>query len=306
MRFFILTACISFVDEKKNSGGSITCGKGGSIWCGFSIHTNNLTSRGKKDIKDCRFYDASAFFGDAEVHRCTFELGAGMNHVSRTSFYDCVFNGHLEKLEDKQGCFMAGTNLEQTLFQRCKFKDIRGYNDSTPASQGFSGYVHPINIRFVSCEFDNCSFVVSQKKYDSSLRFDSCTLKNGCLIHNMSKEAIVFTDSELYDVQSYVTQNGVFTMNNCKIVQEDETIARPILFFGTHTMSNCTVIDKVGISPSSARKYGVKGYRIDARNSDFKLENAYPTTKGLSLKGGSLSGVKKESFKGTQEKTRFR
>ena len=47
LRFFILTACISFVDEKKNSGGSITCGKGGSIWCGFS----NLWKNGDFDLR---------------------------------------------------------------------------------------------------------------------------------------------------------------------------------------------------------------------------------------------------------------
>lgn len=271
-----------------------------------TVHTNNLTSRGKMIISDCRFYYAPAFFGDAKVYRCTFELGVGMCYVSRTSFFDCEFIGELEKLAPKHGCFMAGTNMEKTLFQRCKFKNIKGYNDSTPASQGFSGYVHPVNIDFVSCDFDNCSFVVSKKKFDSRLSFEGCTLRNGCLIHNMSKEPMSFANSELYDVESYVTQNGVFLMNNCKIVQEDESVARPLLFFGTHTLNNCTVIDKVGISSSSSRKYGVNEYRIEAHNSDFKLESEHKVTKGLSLKGGSLSGIRAAAFQGKQERTVFK
>ena len=277
--------------------------------CFFSegtVHTNNLSSNGKKVIKNCQFLDASAFLGDAKVYQCIFEMGVVMNYVSRTSFYDCEFNGHLEQLGPKHGCFMAGTNMEQTLFQRCKFKNIKGYNDSTPAFQGFSGYVHPVNIHFISCVFENCSFVVSQKNYDSHLIFDKCSLKNGCLIHNMGEEAIVFNDSELYDVQSYVTQNGVFLLNNCKIVQEDRALARPLLLFGTHTMNKCSVLDKVGITPISMRQYGVKEYRIEARSSDFKLENDNPTTKGLLLTGGSLSGVKKESFQGKQVNTSFK
>ena len=277
-----------------------------SVFRDAMVHTNNLTSRGKKIISNCRFYDAPAFFGDAKVYRCTFDLGVSMCYVSRTSFYDCEFVTDIDKLGPKHGCFMGGTNMVKTLFQRCTFKNIRGYNDSTPAYQGFSGYVHPVNIDFVSCDFDNCSFVVSKKRYDSRLSFDRCTLKNRCLIHNMSLEAMVFTNSELYDVESYVTQNGVFLMNNCKIVQEDESVARPLLFFGTHTLNNCIVVDKVGISPSISQKYGVKGYRIEANNSDVRLESGQVITKGLSLKGGSLSGVKAGVFQGKQEKTVFK
>lgn len=277
-----------------------------SDFSGSTVHTNNLASRGKKDVRDCRFYDASAFLGDAKVYKCVFEMGVVMNYVSRTSFYDCVFNGHLENLDSKHGCFMAGTNMEKTLFERCTFKNIKGYNDLTPAFQGFSGYVHPVNIDFVSCDFDNCSFVVSQKNYDSSLSFDSCTLSNGCLIHNMSAKAMSFTDSELYDVSSYATQNGVFTMNNCRIVQEDASVERPLLSFGTHTMDRCTVIDKVGITSSARRKYGVKEYRIEAVNSEFNLENEPNVTKGLQLKGGSVTGVRASAFQGAHEKTSFK
>lgn len=277
--------------------------------CAFSgspVHIANLSSRGKKDVRDSRFFDASAFLGDAKAYRCVFEMGAVMNYVSRTSFYDCTFNGHLEELDSKHGCFMAGTNDDKTLFQRCKFKNIKGYNDLTPAFQGFSGYVHPVNIDFVSCEFDNCSFVVSQKNYDSRLSFASCTLKNGCLIHNMGVKAITFTDSELYDVSSYATQNGAFSLINCIIVQEDESVARPLLSFGTHTMNKCTVIDKVGITSSARRKYGVKEYKIEATDTDFKLENEPSVTKGLILRGGSVSGVKAGAFQGAHEKTSFK
>lgn len=277
-----------------------------SEFYGSQVHSNNLSSKGKKEIKDCRFYEAPAFFGDAKVYRCFFDLGIGMCYVSRTSFYDCEFVGNLEKLGPKCGCFMAGTNIEKTLFQCCKFKNIKGYNDSTPAFQGFSGYVHPVNIDFVSCEFDNCSFVVSKKNFDSRLSFNNCTLKNGCLIHNMSNEAMLFVNSELYDVESYVTQNGVFVMNNCVIVQEDESVSRPLLFFGTHKMNKCKVVDKVGISSSSGLLYGVKGYKIEAKDSEIKLDNDNNVTKGLSLKGGSLSGVKVGEFQGRQEKTDFK
>jgi len=41
-RFFILSACISILDEKKSKGGSITCGQGGSLYCGFSSRAKTL------------------------------------------------------------------------------------------------------------------------------------------------------------------------------------------------------------------------------------------------------------------------
>ena len=276
-----------------------------SDFSGSTVHTNNLTSRGKKEIIDCRFYDAPAFFGDAKVYRCLFEMSVVMNWVSRTSFYDCEFNGILEKLDSKHGCFIAGTNMDKTLFQRCKFKNIKGYNDLTPAFQGFSGYVHPVNIEFDSCEFDNCSFVVSQKNYDSHLSFEGRTLRNGCLIHNMGTEAMLFSNSELYDVDSYVTQNGRFIMDRCKIVQEDETVVRPLVSFGNHSMNQCVVIDKVGITSFAQRQYGVKEYRIEARDSEFQIDNPRNITKGLSLKRGKLLGVKAQEFQGKQQNTDF-
>ena len=34
---FFFSACISRFDEKKNQGGSISCGQPGSFYCGFSI-----------------------------------------------------------------------------------------------------------------------------------------------------------------------------------------------------------------------------------------------------------------------------
>ncbi len=210
----------------------------GCDFVGAMVHTNNLISRGKKEIRNCHFDDAGAFFGDAKVYDCVFDMGVVMNLVSKTAFYECVFNGKLELLGEKKGCFMAGTNEEKTLFEDCKFKNIKGYNDYTPAFQGFSGYVHPVNIDFVKCEFDNCSFVVSQKNYASRIAFDGCMLRNGCLIHNMGTDAITFKDSELYDVESYVTQKGRFVMTGCRIVQEDESVMRPLLFFGNHVMKH--------------------------------------------------------------------
>ena len=33
---FFFSACISRFDEKKNQGGSISCGQPGSFYCGFS------------------------------------------------------------------------------------------------------------------------------------------------------------------------------------------------------------------------------------------------------------------------------
>lgn len=273
---------------------------------GSPVHTINLSSRGKKEIKDCRFNDAGAFFGDARVLRCSFEMGPIVHYVSGTSFYDCSFVGHLERVDSKHGCFIVGTNMNATLFQRCVFKSIKGYNDLTPAFQGFSGYVNPVYIHFESCEFDNCSFVVSQKNYDSRLSFDKCTLKNGCLIHNLGTAAVTLDNTELYDVSSYATQNGAFSMNNCTVVQTDEALERPLLPFGKHTMNRCTVIDKVGMKSSFRLKYGVKEYRIEAKDSDLRLENDNVVTKGLSLTGGKMSGVKAAEFQGQQTKTVFK
>lgn len=122
----------------------------------------------------------------------------------------------------------------------------------------------------------------------------------------MGAKAISFTNSELYDVSSYASQNGVFSMTNCKIMQEDESVERPLLSFGTHTMDRCTVIDKVGITSSARRKYGVKEYRIEAVNSEFNLENESNVTKGLKLRGGSVSGVRAGAFQGAHEKTSFK
>ena len=94
-------------------------------------------------------------------------------------------------------------------------------------------------------------------------------------------------------------------MNNCRIVQEDESLIHPLLAFGTHTMNNCIIIDKVGITPYSTRQYGVRGYRIEANNSEIQLDNPALITKGLFLKGCKLTGVKPSEFKGTQEDTVF-
>ena len=122
----------------------------------------------------------------------------------------------------------------------------------------------------------------------------------------MGTEAVSFANSELYDVDSYATQNGVFVLDNCKIVQEDDSIARPLISFGTHTMNRCTVIDKVGITSSARRKYGVKEYRIEAKDSDIRLEGDTVVTKGLALTGGKISGVKAAEFQGKQTKTVFK
>ena len=273
---------------------------------GSPVHTINLDSRGRNEIKDSQFYDAGTFFGSAKVYRCAFEMGPLVNYVNGTSFYNCVFVGNLAKVDEKHGCFMAGINMDATMFRNCKFKNIKGYNDLTPASQGFSGYVYPVNISFVSCDFDNCSFVVSQKNYDSRLSFDGCTLRNGCLIHNLGTDAIVFRNSELQDVDSYATQNGRFVLEKCKVVQEDASVARPFLSFGNHKMVGCTVTDKVGITDAARRKYGVKEYRIEAENTKFQIDNAKRVTKGLSLKGGSLSGIKTAEFQGKHEMTDFK
>lgn len=109
---------------------------------------------------------------------------------------------------------MPGTNMELTTFTRCKFKNFKRYNDYTHAFQGFSGYVHPVNINSVSCDFDNCLFFVSQKNFNYRLSFEECTLTNGYLIHNMRVEAITFLKSRLVDVDPYATQSGDYIFNN--------------------------------------------------------------------------------------------
>ena len=95
-------------------------------------------------------------------------------------------------------------------------------------------------------------------------------------------------------------------MSNCTIVQEDGSLDRPLLAFGKHTMNRCTVIDKVGMKSSFRLKYGVKEYRIEAKDSDVRLENDNVVTKGLSLTGGKLSGVRETEFQGKQTKTAFK
>lgn len=273
---------------------------------GSTVHTINLTSREKKEIKNCRFSDAGAFFGDSNVCACVFEMGALVNYVNGTSFIDCEFIGHLEKVDDKHGCFMGSINLDKTRFERCKFKNIKGYNNRSPASQGFSGYIYPLNIDFVGCVFENCSFVVGQQKHESRLAFYDCTLRNGCLIHNLGTEAITMEDSELINVESYVEQRGRFVLDRCIIVQDEESLERPFLLFGAHRLNKCNVIDRVGITSATIRNYGIKEYKIEASDSDIILENDENVTKGLSLKGGTLSGVIMEKFQGTQEKTVFK
>ena len=71
-------------------------------------------------------------------------------------------------------------------------------------------------------------------------------------------------------------------------------------------MSSCKVIDKVGITDVASRKYGVKNYRIEAVNTEIQLDNPKRITKGLSLKGGRILGVKVDDFQGKQEKTSFK
>ncbi len=71
-------------------------------------------------------------------------------------------------------------------------------------------------------------------------------------------------------------------------------------------MKTCTVTDKVGITPAATRKYGVKEYRIEAENTEFLLDNPKRVTRGLSLRGGRLKGVKAAEFQGAQEKTEFK
>ena len=49
-RFSNLTACIWVLDERKSMGGSIICGKGGSIYCGFSTFVD-VIERNKKAME---------------------------------------------------------------------------------------------------------------------------------------------------------------------------------------------------------------------------------------------------------------
>ena len=71
-------------------------------------------------------------------------------------------------------------------------------------------------------------------------------------------------------------------------------------------MNGCTVVDNVGIPSSTRRKYGVKEYRIIAKDSDIRLDNDNLVTKGLSLIGGKLIGVGAIEFQGQQTKTVFK
>ena len=91
-------------------------------------------------------------------------------------------------------------------------------------------------------------------KIESSFLFDNCTLSNGCKIYNEGGAAVVFRGSTVDNVGSYKTQNGEFSFENCEIIQDDESVNNPLLYFGTHSIKNSRVKNTLRITPKMRAK----------------------------------------------------
>lgn len=57
---------------------------------------------------------------------------------------------------------------------------------------------------------------------------------------------------------------------------------------------------------ASARKHGIKSYRVDADRTDISFNSYNVRTEGIHLTRGTIHGVNKATFKGTQRSVRFK
>ena len=232
--------------------------------CSFSgsiFQISNLLSKKGKRVKNCQFKEAPIHCGDALVDNCVFYMGSKLYYVDGTTFRRCSFYGTVSSITGPYGCAIVGGTLEPAFFINCSFVDIRGVNNMSPAYQGISGYNFPLTASFQRCSFKNTSFVKGNPKHDSSFHFDKCVLTDGCMIYNEGGSTVDFLDSKIDNVESYLTQTGTFSFDNCEIIQNDASIVNPLLFFGTHEIKkNCKVINTLTITPRM-RALGVHGIR---------------------------------------------
>ena len=127
------------------------------------------------------------------------------------------------------------------------------------------------------------------------------------MIYNLSENIpITFERCELTDVSAYQTQTGRFIFKNSKLVQKDKSMSQPLLLFGNNSFERCTIVDEVGFPAASAKRHGVKAYKVEAVRTDFTFDSDNVKTEGMTLKRGKVHGVSKSSFKGTQRSVKFK
>lgn len=274
---------------------------------GSTFQIYHVKKAKSKVIRNCTVVRSPIHLGDADVDNTRFDLGLGVHYVSGGHFKNCEFIGTLEKAESNYGCTLAGTNLKETVFENCFFSNIRAANNSSPSYQGFAGYHFPLRAIFKNCTISNCSFVRGNKKNASSFAFYDSKLTNGCMIYNLNDNIpITFERCELLDVSAYQTQTGRFNFKSSKLVQKDKSMSQPLLLFGNNSFDKCSIVDEVGFPVASAKRYGVKTYKVQAVRTDFTFGSGNVKTEGIVLKRGTVHGVSKASFKGTQRSVRFK
>ena len=274
---------------------------------GSSFQVYHVKKAKSKVIRNCTVVRCPIHLGDADVENTKFDLGLGVHYVSGGHYKNSEFIGTLEKTESNYGCTLAGTNLNEAVFENCSFSDIRAANNNTPSYQGFAGYHFPLRAVFKNCTISNCSFVRGNEKNASSFAFYDSKLTDGCMIYNLSENIpITFERCELTDVSAYQTQTGRFIFKNSKLVQKDKSMSQPLLLFGNNSFERCTIVDEVGFPAASAKRHGVKAYKVEAVRTDFTFDSDNVKTEGMTLKRGKVHGVSKSSFKGTQRSVKFK
>lgn len=228
---------------------------------GAIVQIVNVMQSGKKNIASCVFTDAPIHLGDCLVENCSFAWSSSVNYIQGTSFTNCSFRGSLQNLVKPYGVCFAATSSVPAVFKNCTIRDIRGMNDSSPSVQGFSGYAFPIVAEFFDCVVENCSFVQGLNRQETRFSFSESELRKGCMFYNEAGNSVRFVDCVLDNVSSYHTQDGQFEMTRCKVIQTDKKVKNPLLLYGTHKMTDCTVRDDVGVSSQDKAK-GVTKHRI--------------------------------------------
>lgn len=225
-----------------------------SSFSGSRFQIANLVSDQDRIVRRCRLDASQLNCGKSILDSCEIVMGRKIHYVHGTTFTNCSFVGTLTDLPKPYGCALVGYSLDTARFVSCSFKDIRGLNNNSPAYQGISGYNFPLRARFTDCTFRNVSFVKGNSKHESSFVFDGCSLMDRCMIYNEGGEAVVFTDSRIDNVGSYPNQKGQFSFDNCEIIQDDETVANPLLYFGTHVAKNTNVHNTLSITRTMKSK----------------------------------------------------
>ncbi len=274
---------------------------------GSSFQVYHVKKAKSKVIRNCTVVRCPIHLGDADVENTKFDLGLGVHYVSGGHYKNCEFIGTLEKTESNYGCTLAGTNLNEAVFENCSFSDIRAANNNSPSYQGFAGYHFPLRAVFKNCTISNCSFVRGNEKNASSFAFYDSKLTDGCMIYNLSENIpITFERCELTDVSAYQTQTGRFIFKNSKLEQKDRSMSQPLLLFGNNSFEKCIIVDEVGFPVVSAKKLGIKAYKIEAVRTEIVFDTDNVKTEGMTLKSGKVYGVSKASFKGKQHSVRFK